>query len=54
MNRRLSALWLSLAVLLALIQYGMSTARLGEKKYSYGVLDDTVRPYLLARYVICL
>ncbi len=40
---------LSLTVWLALLQYGMSTARLGESESSYGVLDDSVRPYLLAR-----
>ncbi len=41
---------LSLAVWLSLFQYGMSTARLGESESSYGILDDSVRPFLVARY----
>ncbi len=40
---------LSLAVWLSLVQYGMSTARLGESESSYGVLDNSVRPFLVAR-----
>ncbi len=48
-TRRFAGL-LSLVVWLALLQYGVSTARLGESESSYGVLDDSVRPYLLARY----
>ncbi len=51
MKTRKLAWVLSLAVLLALVQYGTSTARLGESESSYctGVLDDSVRPYLVAR-----
>ncbi len=51
MKTKKLALLLSLAVLLALVEYGASTARLGESESSYGtgVLDDSVRPYLVAR-----
>ncbi len=50
MKTNMIALLLSLAVWLALVQYGTTTARLGESESSYGVLDDTVRPFLVARY----
>ncbi len=29
---------------------GMSTAGLGERRDCYGVLDDSVKPYLITRY----
>ncbi len=50
MKTRTFAGLLSLVVWLALVQYGMTTARLGESESSYGVLDDSVRPFLVARY----
>lgn len=40
---------LALALWLALLQYGVSASRLGESRVSYAVLDDAVRPYLIAR-----
>ncbi len=46
---RKAAAWgwlLSLVVILALVQYGVRTSRLGESRDSYGVLDDSVRPFL--------
>ena len=55
MEARRIARLLSLALLLALVQYGWSTAGLGESKSmdnrdsSYAILDDSVRPYLLTR-----
>ncbi len=51
MKTKTLALLLSLAVWLSLVQYGMTTARLGESESSYGDLDDSVRPFLVARYV---
>ncbi len=49
MKAKTLAWLLSLAVWLSLVQYGMSTARLGESESHYGVLDDSVRPFLVAR-----
>ncbi len=49
-TRKFASCLLPLVVWLALVQYGMSTARLGESESSYGVLDDSVRPFLVARY----
>ncbi len=51
MKTKTIACLLSLAVWLALVQYGISTARLGESESSYGVLDNSVRPFLVARYM---
>ncbi len=49
-NKRLAlVLCLSLAICLSLTSYGWRTARLGERKDSYGVLDDAVKPFLVAR-----
>ncbi len=49
--RKGPAVCLSLAMCLSLTSYGWRTAGLGERKDSYGVLDDAVKPFLVARYV---
>ena len=48
MDKRLAKL-LCLAIWLALVHHGRSTAHLGERIDSYCVLDDTVKPFLIAK-----
>ncbi len=50
MKTRTFAWLLSLAVWLALVQYSISTAGLGESESSYAVLDDSIRLFLMPRY----
>ncbi len=50
-KRRTAGGLLSLAVWSGLVAYGVSTAGLGERTDCYGVLDDSVKPYLITRYV---
>ncbi len=50
-KRRTAVCLLSLAVWSGLVAYGVSTAGLGERTDFYGVLDDSVKPYLITRYV---
>ncbi len=42
---------LALTVWLALVECGMNTAELGERTDCYGVLDDSVKPFLMTRYI---
>ncbi len=48
-ERRTAGWLLSLVDRSDLVAYGVSTAGLGERTDCYGVLDDSVKPYLITR-----